>query len=164
MYRPGHHGTVMLVYAPVGGALAALGFELLGLLGAMFVFCAAMVPDFDRGVDWVGRRGFTHTVWFALLFGAATGLVGTLVRLWLLGLPAGLAFLFGFGLGAFVVVVHIASDALTPEGVRPFVPLSDRWFHRDSEFVADPPGNYALFGIGLLALGIAFLVGGTIAG
>ena len=164
MYRPGHHGTAMLVYAPFGGVLAALGFELLGLLGAMFVFCAAMVPDFDRGVDWVGRRGFTHTVWFALLFGVVTGLFGTVVRSWLLGLSAELAFAFGFALGAFVVVVHIGADALTPAGVRPFAPLSDRWFHRDSEFAADPPGNYALFGIGLLALGMAFLVGGTIAG
>lgn len=164
MYRPGHHGTVMLLYAPVGGVLAASSFELLGLLGAMFVFCAAMVPDIDRQVPRVGRRGFTHTVWFALLFGAATGLLGVFVRSWLLGLSVELAFAYGFALGAFVVVVHVAGDALTPAGVRPFAPLSDRCLRRESEFAADPPGNYALFGIGLLALGIAFLVGGTVAG
>ncbi|MFB6143280.1 MAG: metal-dependent hydrolase [Halorientalis sp.] len=164
MYRPGHHGTVMLVYAPFGGVLAALGFELLGLLGAMFVFCAAMVPDLDRYVDWVDPRGATHTVWFALAFGAVTGLVTALVGPAALGFSTAWSFAYGFALGTFVVVVHVASDALTPEGVRPFAPLSDRHFRFESEFTADPPGNYALFGIGLLALGVAFLIGGTIAG
>lgn len=153
----------MLLYAPFGGVLAALGFELLGLLGAMFVFCAAMVPDLDRRVDWVARRGVTHTVWFALLFGAVTGLVGV-ASASLLGVPAARVFAFGFLLGTFVVAVHIAADGLTPAGVRPFVPLSDRCYRSDSELAADAPGNYALFGIGLLALGVAFLVGGTIAG
>lgn len=162
MYRPGHHGTVMLLYAPFGGGLAALGFELPGLLGAMFVFCAAMVPDFDRRVDWVSRRGATHTVWFALLFGAGTGGISAAGGA-LLGGLAGRGFAFGFALGTFVVAVHIASDALTPAGVRPFAPLSDRCYRTDSEFAADPPGNYVLFGAGLLALGFAFLLGGTIA-
>lgn len=154
----------MLAYAPFGGALAALGFELLGLLGAMFVFCAAMVPDLDRWFDWVNPRGATHTVWFALAFGGLTGLAGALAGVRVFGYPAAWSFAYGFALGAFVVVVHVASDALTPAGVRPFAPLSDRHFRFDSEFTADPPGNYALLGIGLLALGVAFLIGGTIAG
>lgn len=164
MYRPGHHGAVMLLYAPVGGVLAAQGHELLGLCGALFVFSAAMVPDIDRRVGWLRRRGPTHTVWFALAFGAATALAASVVFPYLFGLGEDLSLAAGFALGTFVVVVHLVGDALTPAGVRPFAPLVDWEFAVEMKFASDAPGNYALLGVGLLAIGVAFLLGGSIAG
>lgn len=164
MYRPGHHGIAMLVYAPFGGLLAALGSELPALAGGIFLVYATMVPDYDRRVGWLRRRGPTHTVWFALLFGAAAGLAAVVVGSLVFRLAANWSFAFGFALGTLAVVVHIAADALTPAGVRPFAPLHNSTYTFEAEFASSAPGNYALFGVGLLAIAFAFLLGGTIAG
>ena len=164
MYRPGHHGAAMLAYAPVGGVLAALGFELLALCGGALVVGTTMVPDYDRRVDWLEHRGPTHTVWFALVFGVVTGLLAAAVGPFVLGLDAVPVFALGFVFGAFAVVVHIAADALTPDGVRPFAPLSEATYAIEVQFATSAPGNYALLGVGVLVASLAFLVGGTIAG
>jgi len=164
MYRPGHHGAAMLVYAPIGGVLAVAGYELLGLCGGGLVVGTTMVPDYDRRVDWLDRRGPTHTVWFALAFGVVTGLVAAVVGPFVLGLGALLVFAVGFALGVLAVVVHIVADALTPVGVRPFAPVRDEAYAFEVAFATSVPGNYVLLGVGVLAASLAFLVGGSLAG
>jgi inner membrane protein len=154
----------MLAYAPIGGVLAALGFELLALCGGALVVGTTMVPDYDRRFDWLDRRGPTHTVWFALGFGVFTGLLAAAVGPFVFGLDAVLVFGFGFAFGAFAVVVHLVADALTPGGVRPFAPLSEATYAFEVQFATSAPGNYALLGVGVLVASLAFLIGGTLAG
>jgi len=164
MYRPGHHGAAMLAYAPVGGVVAALGFELLALCGGALVVGTTMVPDYDRRLDWLDRRGPTHTVWFALVFGVFTGAVAAVVGPVVLGLGPLVVFAVGFVLGAFAVAIHIVADALTPPGVRPFAPLSEVTYAFEVQFATSAHGNYALLGVGVLVASLAFLAGATIAG
>lgn len=155
----------MLVYAPVGGVLTAFGYELLALAGAVVVVGGTMVPDYDRSITRLRRRGPTHTVWFAglfgLLVGAVWGLLGNLVA----GASAAPG-LFGFGLlvGTLAVVVHILGDVLTVDGVRPFAPVSDRRYAVGMERAMDLPSNYLLLAVGATVFACAFLLGGILAG
>ncbi|TKX85447.1 metal-dependent hydrolase, partial [Halorubrum sp. SS5] len=69
MYRKGHVGASLVVYAPLGFLVTALASIEVGAAGAVGVASLAMVPDLDMRVPFVKHRGITHTVWFALLVG-----------------------------------------------------------------------------------------------
>lgn len=126
MLRAGHYGAALLAYAPVAFLVAAAGAPDLGLGGGVATAALAKLPDWDRWLPNVEHRGVTHTVWFALAVAIAGAIVGG-------GLAAdshptamlGLAALGGT-IGGLAVGSHIAVDALTPMGVRPFAPVDDR--------------------------------------
>jgi inner membrane protein len=126
VHREGHVGAALVAYAPLALVAAALGLDDLAAVGALATVGLAMLPDVDLRVPLVPHRGPTHTVWFALAVAAVAGYVG-----WTTGVPAG--HLAGAGLAAFAAAVgglavasHVAADALTPMGVRPLAPVSDR--------------------------------------
>ncbi|VTT85390.1 putative membrane-bound metal-dependent hydrolase [Halorubrum sp. DM2] len=159
MYRNGHIGASLAVYAPFGFLVTALVSLEAGLLGALGVASTAMVPDLDVRVPFVKHRGITHTVWFALLVGAAFGTVGLA-----LGVrnDAATALLFGgvgFLFGAGTIVSHLLADALTPMGVRPYAPVRDDEYTLDLFAAANPVANYALLGLGGVAAAVALVAG-----
>ncbi|WP_242493351.1 metal-dependent hydrolase [Haloarcula hispanica] len=51
---------------------------------------------------------------------------------------------------------HIAADALTPAGVRPWRPVDDTYYFLDVVKAKNPLANYALLGLGIAsaALGV----------
>ncbi|MFB6201503.1 MAG: metal-dependent hydrolase [Halorhabdus sp.] len=78
----------------------------------------------------------------------------------LIGLNQGMVGTVGPGaVGAVVGIVtigsHVLADALTPMGVRPFVPESDRESALGLTTVATPLANGALFVLGIVATGLA---------
>ncbi|ELZ45792.1 membrane-bound metal-dependent hydrolase [Halorubrum californiense DSM 19288] len=159
MYRKGHVGASLVVYAPFGFLVAALASIEVGLVGAAGVASLAMVPDLDTRVPFVKHRGITHTVWFALLVGVAFGVVGLAA-----GLRRGVveALLFGgAGLlfGVVTIVSHLLADALTPMGIRPFAPLRDTEYTLDLFTAANPIANYALLGLGGVVAAAALVAG-----
>ncbi|CDK40149.1 metal-dependent hydrolase [Halorubrum sp. AJ67] len=159
MYRNGHIGASLAVYAPFGFLVTALVSLEAGLLGALGVASTAMVPDLDVRVPFVKHRGITHTVWFALLVGAAFGTVGLA-----LGVrnDAATALLFGgvgFLFGAGTIVSHLLADALTPMGVRPYAPVRDDEYTLDLFAAANPVANYALLGLGGVTAAVALVAG-----
>ena len=117
------------------------------LAGAAIGGLAGLLPDVDHPGSTAGRwfrpvavvlegvfghRTVTHTVWFVaavavgltLLAGALKGLLaGYLPRAWP---PAWLAFAAGL-LGG---LSHLALDAVTRSGIKPFAPLKPRSFPR----------------------------------
>lgn len=116
--------THFLAGAAIGAAVGAgKGMPLIGMaLGGM----AALLPDIDAPGSLAGRalrpasviletfghRGITHTVWFAVATSLAfTALFQDMNFFWML---------FAGGLS------HIALDALTRSGVRPFLPAQFR--------------------------------------
>lgn len=155
MYRTGHYGVSLLVYAPVGAALVVLdGVETAVLLGAA-VLLLTPVPDYDQRVPGITHRGVTHTVLFAALVAAALG--GGVVAAGRPDLaPAGVAAgLLGIG-------GHILGDVLTPAGVRPFWPLSDAEYTVSLTTADSRVWNTVLLGLGvgvtvLTALGLRAL-------
>jgi len=80
-----------------------------------------MVPDLDQRVPGIAHRGSTHTIWFALVVGVITAITAVVLA------TAGpvLSAVTGFVVGASTIGSHIAADALTPAGVRPWRPVDD---------------------------------------
>lgn len=164
MHRYGHVGAALAAYAPVAFTTAALGRSDLTLVGAAAVVSLAMLPDVDLRLPLVPHRGPTHTVWFALVVAAAGGAVG-----WIAGVPTGLA--GGAGLAAFGTAVagaaigsHLVADAMTPMGIRPYAPLSDRRITHDVTAAANPIANALGLVLGVSLVSGAFLLGTWIDG
>lgn len=158
MYKTGHYGAALLLYAPVGYLLLAVdpGLAVLGGIGAV---AFSRVPDYDLRVPGLEHRGVTHTLLFLIVVTGA--LAGT-----------SLAFADQFGtdpiltggLGAIVGIVaigsHLFADALTPSGVPLLWPISSRRFSVSLATASNPIANYGLlvFGVGV-TVALAYLAG-----
>ena len=71
MLRDGHLGISLLLFAPIGFVM--LGFAPLELIviAGVATLAGAGTPDLDTKTSLVKHRGFTHTIWFSLLYGVA---------------------------------------------------------------------------------------------
>jgi len=178
MHRDGHYGAALLVYAPVGFLVTVLGYPTLALLAGGVALALAMVPDLDIRVPGLEHRGPTHTVGFALAVGAVVGAAG--VTFATAGDPAAVSTdlaalarapatalgvgVLGFLVGFLTVCSHIAADALTPMGVTPLWPLSDRHVSVGVVRASNRLANLVLLGVGTAvaagAYGLALRVAG----
>lgn len=147
MYRSGHYGAALLVYAPVGAALLAAGEPELATVTGGMVLLLTPVPDYDLRIPFLAHRGVTHTFAFALLVGAVVGASGWCAAAGLADrwLCAGLGLL----VGTLAVVAHVLADALTPAGVRPLWPLSGKTYTLALTRASDPRANRALLALGV---------------
>lgn len=156
MYRTGHYGVSLLVFAPVGAALVAAGRPVVAAVTGATMLWLAGLPDLDHRVPGLAHRGVTHTLAFALLVGlvfaglgvAVGGRAGVAVAPTTLG-AAGLA------LGLLTVGAHLLGDLLTPMGVALLWPLSDRRFSLDVTPADSRLWNYGLFAAGLFVTAVA---------
>ncbi|SDZ75088.1 inner membrane protein [Haloplanus vescus] len=162
MYRRGHWGVSLLVFAPVGFALVSFGRPTLAVAGGAAMLWLSTVPDWDHRLPLISHRGPTHTLAFALL----VGLVGA-------GLGAGVAEVipgsrstlvaFGFGIGALGILAHLLADALTPAGVPLLWPLSGRDFSVYLTRADNTIANYALLAVGVCATAVAAVLAARMA-
>jgi len=146
MYRNGHYGVALLVYAPVGFVLYASGDGALALGGGAVMVSLATLPDLDGRIPLLAHRGPTHSVVFALLVGAVVGALASLLHT---GLDPQVAGGFGFAVGTLAVLAHLLADALTPMGVRPFWPVSDRSYTLSLSRAGNPVANWLLLVAGV---------------
>jgi len=149
MYRLGHQGAALVVYAPLGLALLLLGRPTLAVVGGGVSLALASLPDVDQRLPGVDHRGVTHTVGFALAVGLALGALG-----WLLGRGAGPGTTaefaaVGFAVGTTAIVSHLLADVITPMGITPFWPVSDRHYTFGICRADNTLANYALLGLGV---------------
>jgi len=147
MYRWGHVGAALFVYAPVGAALTRAGEPTLAFVGAVVAVVFSTLPDADELLP-IDHRGPTHTVWFvaavSLLMAVAGALVGIAVDR-----PLVFAALVG-GSTALSLTSHLLADSITPMGVRPFYPVS-MWHHSfDVTPAKNPRANTTMLGVGTL--------------
>lgn len=123
------------VHAAAGALAGALAGRVLGapLAGLALGALAGLLPDLDHPESALGRRlwplsaalnaflghrGFTHTVWFALLLAFLPGALLPLAGAgWRWAVLASLAALAG-------ALSHVLLDACTRSGVQPFSPLA----------------------------------------
>ncbi|EMA19000.1 putative membrane-bound metal-dependent hydrolase [Haloarcula argentinensis DSM 12282] len=159
MYQNGHYGVALLAVAPVGAILIAAGLFELAVAAGVAAVALAMVPDLDQRVPGITHRGPTHTVWFALVVGAITA--PGAVALTIAG-PV-VSAVTGFVVGAGTILSHIAADALTPAGVRPWRPADDTHYSLDVVAAKNPLANYALLGLGIASAALGGWVGTTVA-
>jgi len=155
MHWRGHVGIALLAYAPVAGAVRAAGEPGLATLGAVVAVAFATLPDADHWLP-IAHRGPTHTVAFAVLTGAFTALAAALV------FPArgGVALppwtpAFVGGVATLSLCSHVAGDAITPMGIWPFRPLSERHVTLDLTPAANPRANRLFLGVGVAAFALS---------
>lgn len=150
MYRKGHLGVSLLVFAPVGYALSTLGYPAVAALTGGVMLWFAMLPDVDHRLPMIDHRGPTHSLAFAALVGGAGAAIGVAAESILgigppLPLPA-----VGFAVGALTVLAHLVGDTLTPMGVNYFWPVSTRSVSLSLTRADNRWANSGLFGLGLL--------------
>jgi len=157
MYRRGHWGVSLLVFAPVGFALVVLGRPDLAFVGGAAMLWLSTLPDVDHRVPGISHRGPTHTLAFALLVGAVGAGAGVGLATVLDGSRPMLV-AFGFGIGTLGILAHLLADALTPAGIPFFWPLSGRdcsvYLTRADNTIA----NYVLLAVGVCATAAAGVV------
>ena len=161
MYRTGHYGVSLLLYAPVGFTLLLLGLPAVALLGGAAMLVLAPLPDYDHSVPFVEHRGPTHTVAFALLVGALLG-CASYVSAPAIGLDPQVAGVAGPVVGTYGIVAHLIGDVLTPAGVAPFWPVSSRTYSLDVAPADSTVANTALLAVGMAVTVVAAVVGGRI--
>ncbi|MFB6095035.1 MAG: metal-dependent hydrolase [Halodesulfurarchaeum sp.] len=159
MLRSGHYGAALLAYAPLAWVLLAGGHRAAAALALPTTLVLARLPDLDRRLPLVRHRGGTHTVWFAGLVGMGVG-----------GLASGLCSsppresplavgLWGVAVGGAAIGSHLLADSITPVGIRPLWPLSDRrialGFVNADSWIA----NTLLLWLGIVAMALGLLIG-----
>ncbi|WP_254274202.1 metal-dependent hydrolase [Haloarcula marina] len=153
MYRPGHYGAALLVYAPLGAAFVTLDSFGLAVAGGALSLVLAPVPDYDQRVPLVTHRGVTHTLLFALAVGLVLGTAG-----WLLGSTGGVApwrpAAFGFLVGTTAIVSHLLADVITPAGIAPLWPLSGKKYTLSLTRADNVVANYAMLALGVFAAAV----------
>lgn len=162
----GHVGAALAAYSPIAFVSLVADAPGLAMVGTLVTVALASLPDADHHVPLVAHRGYSHTVWFALIVGAGcaaafaggVSLLGlTIGRLDPLDLGA-----FGFAVGTVVVLSHVVADALTPMGVAPFSPLRRKRYSLGVTAAANPVANLLLLLLGLGAAAATALLGTTL--
>lgn len=146
MHWPGHVGLGALGYVPLYLWLVSTESTTLALVGLVVAVVASIAPDVDIELS-VPHRGPTHTVWFVALVTTLATAVGYALGTGS-GLPAGIAAIAIGGATGLSLTSHVAVDALTPMGIRPFEPLSSTSFSLRVVKSRNRFANRLLFAIG----------------
>lgn len=153
MYRTGHLGVSLLVFAPIGYLFVAAGEPLAALVTGGVMLWLAMLPDVDHRVPGIPHRGPTHSLLFAVLVGCAFAAVGTLLGDGVSVMNQARLSGFGFFVGFVAVGAHLLGDVLTPAGVNLFWP----WGREFSLYLTSADNtiaNYGLFLLGVFAVAV----------
>jgi inner membrane protein len=161
VYRTGHWGAALLVYAPVGYLLLRTD-PLLAFVGAGVVLWLATLPDVDQRLP-IRHRGPTHSLLFLALVAGVLGAVGGALGV---GSYRPIDALPGVGLGVLLGVVgigsHLLADMLTPAGVNPFWPLPAESRSLHVARADNTLANYGLLGLGVAASVAVLYVAGPV--
>ncbi len=162
MYRKGHYGVSLLVFAPIAFALLVVGRAEVAVVAGGAMLWLAMLPDLDHRIPGVPHRGPTHSLLFAALVGGAFAGAGAALEA-ATGGPGSVAGLslpiLGFVVGSVAVLAHLLGDALTPAGVNFLWPVSTRTYTVGLCRADNAVANYGLFAVGVFAAGAAVYLG-----
>lgn len=154
MYRTGHLGVSLLVFAPIGYLLVAAGEPLAALVTGGAMLWLAMLPDLDHRIPGIPHRGPTHSLLFAALVGGTFASAGAVLADGLDILDQARLSAFGFFVGAVSIGAHLLGDVLTPAGVNLFWPWG-RGFSLYLTRADSTIANYGLFLLGVFAVAVA---------
>ncbi len=153
MYRTGHLGVSLLVFAPIGYLFVAAGEPLAALVTGGAMLWLAMLPDVDNRIPGIPHRGPTHSLLFAALVGVAFAGAGGLLADGVGVVDRMRLTTFGFFVGFVAVGAHLLGDVLTPAGVNLFWP----WGREFSLYLTRADSTIANYG--LLLLGATAVAG-----
>ena len=166
MYLLGHLGAALLFYAPFSYVLVDRDRPMLAVFGGVCVLTFAMAPDVDLWLPFVSHRGPTHSLAFAVFFGALVGSLGRLVAaIGRRSEPSGGAFTtLGGTAGTLAVCSHLLADSITPRwrhaerllSLEPFWPLAPWSVSVNLARAGDPALNIGTLCLGLTAVSISW--------
>ncbi|KYH25472.1 inner membrane protein [Halalkalicoccus paucihalophilus] len=151
MHTPGHVGTALLVYSPIGLALLLGGLDELAVLGGVGMVALATLPDCDHRLPLIAHRGPTHSLLFALALGTVLGAAGFVFGETFVGVSAPIMAAFAFAIGILAVLSHLAADSITPMGISPLWPLSGWHYSANVVRAKNPIANFLLLAVGVAA-------------
>lgn len=167
MHREGHIGLGLLMYAPIAYVLVLFDLMQAFALGMAAMAFWSFAPDVDMTLP-IRHRGPTHTITAAVVSGiltagvgvylaaAGTGTSGSLFQSNIVSYLAVSA--FAFAIGFLGVLSHLLGDLLTPMGVRPGWPVSNRYHSLDLVLAADETANKGLSIAGAVAVAVALVI------
>jgi inner membrane protein len=183
MYKAGHTGVSLVLFAPILAVLLYIHQPVLAFYGLAVVIFTAPLPDIDLKPPFryfVGHRTWTHSLWFAIIIGLLSMTVSSFFAV-AIETPPVYTLLFGFVIGVLGILFHLAGDMLTHSGIRPLYPFGPSyafhltsakglwWFenvksgnqnnlsHWESFRHRILNSNRVFFVLGLLATGFAFI-------
>ena len=161
MYRKGHLGVSLLLFAPVGYVLVGAGHPAVAAVAGFVMVQLSTLPDIDHRLPMVEHRGATHSLAFAALVGGAGAVVGAAAgSVFSVGLPLPAV---GFAVGALTILAHLLGDMLTPMGVNYLWPLPVSPVSLSLTRADNPVANSGLFDLGLaVTAGWIAVVGGVV--
>lgn len=163
MHKTGHVGVALLAYSPLGLALLVAGFDELAVLGGVGMVALATLPDSDQRLPFVPHRGPTHSVAFAVAFGAALGVAGFAFGGYVAHYSPLAMGAFAFAIGVLAVLSHLAADSITPMGIRPFWPVSGWHYSANVVRAKNPIANYLLLAVGIASVTAALVLAAELA-
>lgn len=136
MYPTGHTGINLIIYSPVASVLLYFNKTKLVFVGLLIMLVGSKLPDKDQ--SWKDKfyipfinshRGFTHTIWFALIISIPALLIGYLSNE--IGTSNRLAnSLFLFSISYLSIISHLIGDVITVSGVNLFYPLKKQEYDK----------------------------------
>jgi inner membrane protein len=150
------------MYSPLAWFLAERGMIGLLVLGAVIMFTIERVPDFDRRVPGLDHRGVSHSIVAILSIGYLVG-----VACWLFasgintatGVGLDVATIGGYGImmGQYAILSHLAGDVITPQGIKPLLPLTDWRIRIVLTKAENETANAFLYAVGMIAFAVAMV-------
>lgn len=172
MHSQGHFGVSMSLCAPILFVSIVTEMYIVGALlcGLMLMFSST--PDIDLKLPWVSHRGFTHTVHFAVLFGALVSIVSYLafttveklvvveyiIELSVLSSIVQVSSVIFVG-SAFGIIAHLVGDILTPTGVHLFSRSNNFGYSLNVCNADSKIGNHSIVKLGFITVGITVISG-----
>lgn len=173
MYRSGHIGMSLLLYSPIALVLLFFSQFSLAAIGLLVVLFSTSIPDWDLWLPFVKHRGFTHTIFFAALYGLLWAVILSIGSYTLVSIPE-LADLFtiqlalvdifaigmfGLFIGFWAIISHLAADFITPMGLKPLQPFSDQRYGYTLARAKNPAANAALLSSGWIVTLVVWVLG-----
>lgn len=182
MYKDGHWGIGFILFSPIAFALVYVDKLWLFWFSLSAYFFLITHPDIDmklqrytyslQSVPLIGlvtpkiqHRKQTHTVWYAIFWAILFGVTGALlsgvvepvsqnptVQMLAIGL-------FGGFIGFFGIIAHLLGDVLTPSGIQPFAPISNKKYTLSLVYAKNFWANKGLFVLGMITMTGAVYLG-----
>lgn len=148
MKKEGHIGMSLIFFAPIVYALTLFDMFILAAVGFFAALFLASIPDKDLDWEIFEHRGFTHTIWFAIILGS---LFASLV--YIIGAD-NTRIIASFVVGFTAIVSHIAGD-VTKDGIKPFSPISNKKYFSGRLSASNNKLNRTTLYIGVALMSVA---------